>query len=124
MNQLDGEDTVMQNGEESTKIFSIYVAILVRKGVWGGNETTNVIADADSKGEGFAPQNGNVMPSTKTDGANSIPDVARCFPEGKRRRYYFEDRYDLVKFIKLIKKVALYAHHRDGPYACAEWNFR
>ncbi|CAI9271187.1 unnamed protein product [Lactuca saligna] len=41
--------------------------------VWGGNETTNGIADADSKGEGFAPQNGNVTPSTKTGGAYSIP---------------------------------------------------
>ncbi|CAH1433045.1 unnamed protein product [Lactuca virosa] len=39
-------------------------------------------------------------------------------------QYYFEDRYDLVKFIKLIKKAGLYAHLRVGPYACAEWNFR
>ncbi|KAJ0790854.1 putative beta-galactosidase [Helianthus annuus] len=38
-------------------------------------------------------------------------------------QYYFEDRYDLVKFIKLIKQAGLYAHLRIGPYACAEWNF-
>ncbi|KAJ9537635.1 hypothetical protein OSB04_030368 [Centaurea solstitialis] len=38
-------------------------------------------------------------------------------------QYYFEDRYDLVRFIKLIKQAGLYAHLRIGPYACAEWNF-
>ncbi|KAJ9183823.1 hypothetical protein P3X46_007630 [Hevea brasiliensis] len=37
--------------------------------------------------------------------------------------YYFEDRYDLVKFVKLIKEAGLYAHLRIGPYICAEWNF-
>ncbi|KVH92926.1 D-galactoside/L-rhamnose binding SUEL lectin domain-containing protein, partial [Cynara cardunculus var. scolymus] len=34
-----------------------------------------------------------------------------------------QDRYDLVKFIKLIKQAGMYAHLRIGPYACAEWNF-
>ncbi|XP_051135831.1 beta-galactosidase-like isoform X2 [Andrographis paniculata] len=38
-------------------------------------------------------------------------------------KYYFEDRYDLVKFIKLVQKAGLYVHLRIGPYACAEWNF-
>ncbi|KAK1358396.1 Beta-galactosidase [Heracleum sosnowskyi] len=38
-------------------------------------------------------------------------------------KYYFEDRYDLVKFIKLVKQAGMYAHLRIGPYACAEWNF-
>ncbi|KAL8466156.1 hypothetical protein ACS0TY_035314 [Phlomoides rotata] len=38
-------------------------------------------------------------------------------------KYYFEDRYDLVKFIKLVHQAGLYAHLRIGPYACAEWNF-
>lgn len=37
--------------------------------------------------------------------------------------YYFEDRYDLVQFIKLVKEAGLYLHLRIGPYACAEWNF-
>ncbi|MFS7958774.1 putative beta-galactosidase transcription factor C2H2 family [Helianthus anomalus] len=38
-------------------------------------------------------------------------------------RYYFEDMYDLVKFINLIKEAGLCVHLRIGPYACAEWNF-
>ncbi|KAF5767522.1 putative beta-galactosidase transcription factor C2H2 family [Helianthus annuus] len=38
-------------------------------------------------------------------------------------KYYFEDRYDLVKFINLIKEAGLCVHLRIGPYACAEWNF-
>ncbi|XP_058073893.1 beta-galactosidase-like [Magnolia sinica] len=38
-------------------------------------------------------------------------------------KYYFEGRYDLVRFIKLIKQAGLYVHLRIGPYACAEWNF-
>ncbi|KAG9143293.1 hypothetical protein Leryth_010216 [Lithospermum erythrorhizon] len=37
--------------------------------------------------------------------------------------YYFEGRYDLVKFIKLVKQSGLYVHLRIGPYVCAEWNF-
>ncbi|GMI74498.1 beta-galactosidase 3 [Hibiscus trionum] len=37
--------------------------------------------------------------------------------------YNFEGRYDLVKFIKLVKKAGLYVHLRIGPYICGEWNF-
>ncbi|MFS7976979.1 putative beta-galactosidase [Helianthus anomalus] len=32
-------------------------------------------------------------------------------------------KYDLVKFIKLMKQAGLYAHLRIGPYACAQWKF-
>lgn len=38
-------------------------------------------------------------------------------------KYNFEGRYDLVRFIKTVQKVGLYAHLRIGPYVCAEWNF-
>ncbi|XP_008805774.2 beta-galactosidase-like isoform X3 [Phoenix dactylifera] len=38
-------------------------------------------------------------------------------------QYYFEGRYDLVRFIKLVKQAGLYVHLRIGPYVCAEWNF-
>ncbi|GAB4837804.1 hypothetical protein Ancab_027328 [Ancistrocladus abbreviatus] len=38
-------------------------------------------------------------------------------------KYYFEGRYDLVKFIKLVQQAGLYVHLRIGPYVCAEWNF-
>ncbi|XP_010545349.1 PREDICTED: beta-galactosidase 12-like isoform X2 [Tarenaya hassleriana] len=37
--------------------------------------------------------------------------------------YYFEDRYDLVRFIRVVQKAGLYVHLRIGPYVCAEWNF-
>ncbi|EYU31167.1 hypothetical protein ABFS82_08G239400 [Erythranthe guttata] len=37
--------------------------------------------------------------------------------------YNFEGRYDLVRFVKTIKKAGLYANLRIGPYICAEWNF-
>ncbi|PKA59007.1 Beta-galactosidase [Apostasia shenzhenica] len=37
--------------------------------------------------------------------------------------YYFGGRYDLVRFIKLVKEAGLYVHLRIGPYVCAEWNF-
>ncbi|XP_010049745.2 beta-galactosidase isoform X2 [Eucalyptus grandis] len=37
--------------------------------------------------------------------------------------YYFGDRYDLVRFIKLVQQAGLYVHLRIGPYVCAEWNF-
>ncbi|KAM7519611.1 hypothetical protein LguiB_018573 [Lonicera macranthoides] len=38
-------------------------------------------------------------------------------------KYYFEGRYDLVKFIKLVQQAGLYVHLRIGPFVCAEWNF-
>ncbi|PSS31308.1 Beta-galactosidase [Actinidia chinensis var. chinensis] len=37
--------------------------------------------------------------------------------------YNFEGRYDLVRFIKTVKKSGLYVHLRIGPYICGEWNF-
>nr|AEG76892.1 putative beta-galactosidase [Linum usitatissimum]AEG76893.1 putative beta-galactosidase [Linum usitatissimum] len=37
--------------------------------------------------------------------------------------YYFEDRFDLVKFVKVVQQAGLYVNLRIGPYACAEWNF-
>jgi hypothetical protein len=42
---------------------------------------------------------------------------------GSIGQYYFEGRYDLVHFIKLVKQAGLYVHLRIGPYVCAEWNF-
>lgn len=38
-------------------------------------------------------------------------------------QYNFEGRYDLVRFVKTVKKAGLYVHLRMGPYVCAEWNF-
>jgi len=38
-------------------------------------------------------------------------------------QYYFQDRYDLVKFTKLVHQAGLYLDLRIGPYVCAEWNF-
>ncbi|KAK7281206.1 hypothetical protein RIF29_08981 [Crotalaria pallida] len=37
--------------------------------------------------------------------------------------YYFEDRFDLVRFIKSVQQAGLYVNLRIGPYVCAEWNF-
>lgn len=38
-------------------------------------------------------------------------------------KYYFEDRFDLVKFIKVVHNAGLFFFLRIGPYVCAEWNF-
>ncbi|GER34103.1 beta-galactosidase [Striga asiatica] len=43
--------------------------------------------------------------------------------EPVRGQYVFEERYDLVKFVKLVGSSGLYLFLRIGPYACAEWNF-
>ncbi|MCE5167411.1 hypothetical protein HAX54_000935 [Datura stramonium] len=43
--------------------------------------------------------------------------------EPEQGKYYFERRFDLVKFIKIVHQAGLYVHLRVGPYACAEWNF-
>ncbi|WOH16242.1 hypothetical protein DCAR_0935792 [Daucus carota subsp. sativus] len=43
--------------------------------------------------------------------------------EPVKGKYYFEGRYNLVKFVKLVGSNGLYLHLRIGPYVCAEWNF-
>ncbi|XP_077210114.1 beta-galactosidase-like [Tasmannia lanceolata] len=43
--------------------------------------------------------------------------------EPSQGQYYFEGKYDLVGFIKLVKQAGLYVNLRIGPYVCAEWNF-
>ena len=37
--------------------------------------------------------------------------------------YYFEGRYDLLRFVKLVQQAGLFVNLRIGPYVCAEWNF-
>ncbi|KAM7263776.1 hypothetical protein ACFE04_001459 [Oxalis oulophora] len=38
-------------------------------------------------------------------------------------QYYFEGRFDLVRFVKTVQEAGLFVHLRIGPYACAEWNY-
>ena len=38
-------------------------------------------------------------------------------------QYYFEGRFDLVKFVKTVQEAGLFVHLHIGPYACAEWNY-
>ncbi|KAJ4747788.1 Beta-galactosidase [Rhynchospora pubera] len=37
--------------------------------------------------------------------------------------YYFEDRFDLVKFAKIVRDAGLYMILRIGPFVAAEWNY-
>uniref|UniRef100_A0A803KNC8 Beta-galactosidase n=1 Tax=Chenopodium quinoa TaxID=63459 RepID=A0A803KNC8_CHEQI len=37
--------------------------------------------------------------------------------------YYFEGRYDLVKFVKTVQQAGMYMMLRIGPFVAAEWNF-
>ncbi|XP_040959135.1 beta-galactosidase 8 [Gossypium hirsutum] len=45
------------------------------------------------------------------------------YHEPVRGEYYFEGRFDLVKFVRTVQEAGLMVHLRIGPYACAEWNF-
>ncbi|ONM40722.1 Beta-galactosidase 1 [Zea mays] len=79
------------------------------------------------------------LPKERPRGAQMWPDLIQKAKDGgldvvqtyvfwnghepSRRQYYFEGRYDLVHFIKLVKQAGLYVHLRIGPYVCAEWNF-
>jgi hypothetical protein len=38
-------------------------------------------------------------------------------------QYYFEDRFDLVRFVKVVKDAGLLLILRIGPFVAAEWNF-
>ncbi|CAL1397860.1 unnamed protein product [Linum trigynum] len=45
------------------------------------------------------------------------------YHEPVRGQYYFEGRFDLVKFLRTVQDAGLMVHLRIGPYACAEWNY-
>ncbi|KAL9456151.1 hypothetical protein AB3S75_005384 [Citrus x aurantiifolia] len=45
------------------------------------------------------------------------------YHEPIRGQYYFEGRFDLVRFVKTVQEADLFLHLRIGPYACAEWNY-
>lgn len=45
------------------------------------------------------------------------------YHEPVRGEYYFEGRFDLVRFVKTVQEAGLLVHLRVGPYACAEWNY-
>ncbi|CAK9176801.1 unnamed protein product [Ilex paraguariensis] len=45
------------------------------------------------------------------------------YHEPVRGQYYFEDRFDLVRFVKTVQEAGLFVHLRIGPYVCAEWNY-
>ncbi|CAN4083968.1 unnamed protein product [Withania somnifera] len=45
------------------------------------------------------------------------------YHEPVKGEYYFEGRFDLVRFVKTVQEAGLYLHLRIGPYACAEWNY-
>ncbi|KAH9602020.1 hypothetical protein KSS87_003555, partial [Heliosperma pusillum] len=37
--------------------------------------------------------------------------------------YYFEGRFDLVRFVKIVQQARMYMILRIGPFVSAEWNF-
>ncbi|WMV16098.1 hypothetical protein MTR67_009483 [Solanum verrucosum] len=45
------------------------------------------------------------------------------YHEPVKGEYYFEGRFDIVRFVKAVQEAGLYVHLRIGPYACAEWNY-
>uniref|UniRef100_A0A1D1YC75 Beta-galactosidase n=2 Tax=Anthurium amnicola TaxID=1678845 RepID=A0A1D1YC75_9ARAE len=45
------------------------------------------------------------------------------YHEPVRGQYYFQGRFDLVRFVKTVQQAGLFVHLRIGPYACAEWNY-
>jgi beta-galactosidase GanA len=38
-------------------------------------------------------------------------------------QYYFEDHFNLVKFVKIAQQAGLYVNLRIGPIIAAEWIF-
>ncbi|KAM5569594.1 beta-galactosidase 9 [Rosa sericea] len=66
----------------------------------------------------------DLIAKSKEGGADVIQTYAFWSGhEPQRGQYYFEGRYDIVKFVKLVGASGLYLHLRIGPYVCAEWNF-
>ncbi|KAJ8899934.1 hypothetical protein K2173_019639 [Erythroxylum novogranatense] len=66
----------------------------------------------------------SLIKKSKDGGLNAIETyVFWNAHERERRQYDFSGNLDLVRFIKTIKAVGLYAILRIGPYVCAEWTY-
>ncbi|KAL3721335.1 hypothetical protein ACJRO7_033776 [Eucalyptus globulus] len=64
------------------------------------------------------------VPGAKEGGANTIESyVFRNGHEPSQGNYYFEDRCDLVKLVKIVQNAGTYMILRIGPFITAEWNF-
>lgn len=50
-------------------------------------------------------------------------DILESFNVLWHFQYYFEDRFNLVKFSKIVRDAGLYMILRIGPFVAAEWNF-
>ncbi|KAL2928162.1 Beta-galactosidase 3 [Bienertia sinuspersici] len=64
------------------------------------------------------------VPAQRKVGANVIESYV--FWNGHELspdNYYFEGRYDLVKFVKIVQQAGMYMMLRIGPFVAAEWNY-
>ncbi|CAH9076874.1 unnamed protein product [Cuscuta europaea] len=124
--------------QEMWKVFVVWAVVLL--GTWVSVGTASVSYDKNSfiiNGQRKILISGSIHYPRSTP--EMWPDLFQKAKEGgldviqtyvfwnghepKAGQYYFEGRYDLVKFIKLAQQAGLYVHLRIGPYACAEWNF-
>ncbi|KAF8027468.1 hypothetical protein BT93_E0389 [Corymbia citriodora subsp. variegata] len=65
-----------------------------------------------------------LVQTAKEGGANTIESyVFWNGHEPSQGSYYFEDRYDLVKFVKIVQNAGMYMILRIGPFVAAEWSY-
>lgn len=65
-----------------------------------------------------------LVQTAKEGGANMIESyVFWNGHEPSQGNYYFEDRYDLVKFVKIVQNAGMYMFLRIGPFVAAEWSY-
>ncbi|XP_030524028.2 beta-galactosidase 13-like [Rhodamnia argentea] len=67
---------------------------------------------------------GDILQKAKEGGLNVVQTyVFWNIHEPAQGQYNFNGNYDLVKFIKMIGELGMYATLRVGPFIEAEWNF-
>uniref|UniRef100_A0A7N2LSV3 Beta-galactosidase n=1 Tax=Quercus lobata TaxID=97700 RepID=A0A7N2LSV3_QUELO len=127
-------------GSKKVRVIALLVVLVFECYYWEKGHSTTVTYDHKAlviDGKRQILQSGSIHYPRSTP--EMWPDIIKKSKEGGldvietyvfwnyhepvKGKYYFEGRFDLVRFVKTVQEAGLLVHLRIGPYACAEWNY-
>ncbi|KAM4102132.1 hypothetical protein ACB094_05G200400 [Castanea mollissima] len=127
-------------GSKRVRVIAVLVVLVFEGYYWEKGHSTTVTYDHKAlviDGKRRILQSGSIHYPRSTP--EMWPDIIKKSKEGGldvietyvfwnyhepvKGKYYFEGRFDLVRFVKTVQEAGLLVHLRIGPYACAEWNY-
>uniref|UniRef100_A0A7N2LVH0 beta-galactosidase n=1 Tax=Quercus lobata TaxID=97700 RepID=A0A7N2LVH0_QUELO len=127
-------------GSKKVRVIALLVVLVFEGFYWEKEHSTTVTYDHKAlviDGKRQILQSGSIHYPRSTP--EMWPDIIKKSKEGGldvietyvfwnyhepvKGKYYFEGRFNLVRFVKTVQEAGLLVHLRIGPYACAEWNY-